>query len=252
MSKQIGIFDSGIGGLSILKALLHAPGFEFVYVADTAYLPYGQQPTQTLIKQGKLITQFFLDREITTIIVACHTSSATTLPTLQETFPQVTFIDMLAPTITKAAQTTHNNKIGVFATPATITSGVHKQELLKVNPALEVIEQPCPKLVPLIEADDQPKLIKTVAHYLKPMERAGVDTLILGCTHYAFIADRVKQLAPQIKLVSAHLEAQNLFETDETKITKVTFFASGDLDEFKNDTTRILPTLMRKFFNRLV
>jgi glutamate racemase len=234
ISKTIGIFDSGIGGLSILKTLLDSPISEFVYIADTAYLPYGQQSKETLLERGRVITQLFLDRGITTIVVACHTSSATTLPTLIKKFPQVTFIDMLEPTITKAAQETKNNKVGVFATPATIASHSHKKLFQKAAPEIQVVEQPCPKLVPLIEADNQTELVKAVHEYLEPMKKAGVDTLILGCTHYAFIADMVQQIAPELQLVSAHKEAFGLFgQGGQKEEPIVKFVTSGNTEDAK-------------------
>ena len=250
--QTLGIFDSGIGGLSILKSLLQSTISEFVYVADTAYLPYGQQPIEILIERGRIITQFFLDRGITTVVVACHTSSATTLPTLRQEFPQVTFIDMLEPTVITAAQTTKNNKVGVFATQATITSHIHKKLFKKAALDIEVIEQACPKLVPLIEADNQTELIKTLHEYLQPMEQAGIDTLILGCTHYAFVEKQIQKFAPHFQLISAHKEAQLLFEIVKNSNPKVTFFTSGDIEQFKKSSNKIFslsrtPTLFSKF-----
>lgn len=239
--RIVGIFDSGIGGISILNNLLQSKIPEFIYVADTAYLPYGKQSIELLVKRGKLITQFFLSQNITTIIVACHTSSATALPILAQEFPQINFIDMLAPTVLAAAQITNNNRVGLFATEATITSHTHKKLFKKINSEIEIIEQSCPELVPLIEAGNQRKLIKSLQNYLKPIEQANADTLILGCTHYAFAKGIINRLSPNLKLISADKEAQSLFEKVQNKPSPIIrFYISGDIGEFKKSSIKVL------------
>jgi len=241
--EKIGIFDSGIGGLSILKVLLDSEYSNFVYAADTAYLPYGEKTPEVLIERGHVVTQLFLKQNITTIVVACHTSSATTLPTLQKAYPHVTFIDMLLPTITAACNTTKNNCVGVFATAATIKSGVHKTLLHSLKPNITVIEQACPLLVGLIEnGNSTPQEIeKTLQDYLAPIIAAKADTLILGCTHYAFLKESLKNLVPELMLVCADQEAATLFEQNKTPAKKqVTFLISGDKAVFKHKSEKKL------------
>lgn len=241
--KKIGIFDSGIGGLSILKVLLQSYYTDFVYIADTAYLPYGEKSPEVLIERGHVVTQLFLKQGITTIVVACHTSSATTLPTLQKAYPHVTFIDMLFPTITAACNITKNNSVGVFATAATIKSGVHKILLHSLNPNITVIEQACPLLVPLIENENSTKqeINRTLQSYLAPIIAEQADTLILGCTHYAFLKDFIKELAPQLQLVCADQEAALRFaNVPEGNKKRVTFLVSGDKAIFKQKSEKKL------------
>ena len=241
--EKIGIFDSGIGGLSILKVLLQSCYTDFVYIADTAYLPYGEKSPEVLIERGHVVTQLFLKQGITTIVVACHTSSATTLPTLQKTYPHVTFIDMLFPTITAACNITKNNSVGVFATAATIKSNVHKTLLHSLNPNITVIEQACPLLVPLIENETSTaQAIKSALQdYLSPIIAEQADTLILGCTHYAFLKDFIKELAPHLQLVCADQEAALHFaRTAETHKKRVTFLVSGDKAIFKHKSEKKL------------
>lgn len=241
--EKIGIFDSGIGGLSILKVLLQSCYTDFVYIADTAYLPYGEKSPEVLIERGHVVTQLFLQQGITTIVVACHTSSATTLPTLQKAYPHVTFIDMLFPTITAACNITKNNSVGVFATAATIKSGVHKTLLHSLKPNITVIEQACPLLVPLIENEHstEQEINRTLQDYLTPIIAAHADTLILGCTHYAFLKERIKELAPYLQLVCADQEAALRFaNTAETHKKRVTFLVSGDKAIFKHKSEKKL------------
>jgi glutamate racemase len=242
--EKIGIFDSGIGGLSILKVLLDSEYSNFVYAADTAYLPYGEKSPEILIERGHIITQLFLKHNITTIIVACHTSSATTLPTLQKAYPHLTFIDMLLPTITAACNTTKNNLIGVFATAATIKSGLHKKLLQEHNHNITIIEKACPLLVPLIENENSTtqEIEKILQDYLAPIIAAKADTLILGCTHYAFLKEHLKKLAPQLQLVCADQEAALRFTSSpEANNKRVTFLVSGDKAFFKHKSGKKLP-----------
>lgn len=204
--ERIGIFDSGVGGISILNKLLNGTTLtECVYVADTAYLPYGDKSKRVLLERGRVVTNTLLSYGITTIIVACHTSSATTLPILQKEFPQVTFIDMLAPTVIAAASLTHNNNVGVIATSATIANHSHKTILKTIAPDIELFEQACPLLVPLIEEQKiaTPESVTILKNYLEPLHKKNIDTLILGCTHYAFLEDTIKQIAPHLTLISA-------------------------------------------------
>lgn len=250
LPKKIGVFDSGIGGFSILNKLINTSVSEFIYIADTAYLPYGEKTPETLIERGKIVTDLFLNYGITTVIVACHTSSATALPTLKVLYPQVTFIDMLAPTITAALKTTHNKKIGVFATAATIKNGIHKRLLHSIDSSVIVVEQACPQLVPLIENQNSTKTeqIATLNEYLAPMIQENIDTLILGCTHYAFLEDLIHQLIPKIQIISAHKEAEKLFNTSTKNKADITFFVSGDIETFKQKTQQILNTPANKTY----
>lgn len=151
-----------------------------------------------------MLTRFFISQNITTIIIACHTSSATSLPTLKKEFPQINYIDLIPFTIQRAATQTKTCRIGVLATQATINSGIHKKLLLAHNSQLTVIEQACPLLVPLIETDaSQEEIAQAIAHYMNLLLSAGVDTVILGCTHYEFLRPQLEIYAPSIAFVSA-------------------------------------------------
>lgn len=202
--KKIGIFDSGVGGISILNELLKLDIPEFVYIADTKYLPYGQQTPKTLLERARVIANLFLKLGINTVVVACHTSSATTLHHLHQEFPQITFIDMLEPTIHLAVTATKNNIVGIFATQATINSRAHFNHFQKHAPHITVIEQACPALVPLIEKQaPEHELEQVLQTYLDQVLHHEIDTLILGCTHYPFVQHHIQKLAPDLSLIAA-------------------------------------------------
>lgn len=210
-TPTIGLLDSGIGGLSIVRKLLHDSTLpsalkerSYLYIADTAHLPYGNKTPEYLIERGRVLTRFFIRHNISTIIIACHTSSATSLPTLRQEFPDVTYIDLIPFTIEHALIKTKSGTIGILATQATINSGIHKKLLLKENKSASIFEQACPLFVSLIEADGSPEEIaQAIAVYMDPLLKADVDTVILGCTHYEFLRPYLEAYAPSVYFVSA-------------------------------------------------
>lgn len=202
---------------------------ELVYFGDTKYLPYGNKTPEFLLERGIFITQHFLAQKIDTIVIACHTSSATTLPQLQNLFPQVTYIDMLAPTINIALEKTNSGRIGIMATQATVNSHIHKKLLLDRNSTVSVFEQPCPDFVPLVESQDpENKLETTIQKYLKPLLKNKIDTLILGCTHYAFLEKDIQKKAPELSLISA--ANCLILDSNPTSKPKVTIQSSGPIN----------------------
>ncbi len=228
--KKIGFFDSGIGGLSILNAVIKTHPAECIYVADTAYLPYGNKSKEVLIERGRVVTKLLQSYGIDTIVIACHTSSANCLETLKAEFPEVTYIDMLLPTIHAAAAATANNKVGVIATVGTINTHAHQKLFEKHAPETAVFEQACPKLVPLVESmtatpDERATALQ---EYLTPLQHQEVDTLILGCTHYAFLENDIRALAPELTLISAGgCIAPGITPTEQGPLT---FLTSGEGD----------------------
>lgn len=167
-------------------------------------MPYGNKTPEFLIERGTAITTYFLSQNIDTIVIACHTSSATSLPALKKLFPHVTYIDMLAPTINMAIKKTKTNRIGIMATQTSINSHVHKKMLLAQKSSVSVFEQACPDFVPLVERGASQKECKPVIeNYLSPLLKEDIDTLILGCTHYAFLESLIQKQAPHLTLISA-------------------------------------------------
>lgn len=199
------MMDSGVGGFSVLNALLPVLPPEVIYVADAAHLPYGEKSVEFLLKRATAITHFFEKEGITTIFVACHTLSATVIPTLQKQFPHITYIDLLPLTVQRALTCTKNNRIGIMATPATIASHVHQRLIEALSSStVTAIEQACPDFVPLIERKASPaECMPAITAYLTPLLAASVDTIILGCTHYPFLQNLLQEQAPQVTFVSA-------------------------------------------------
>ncbi len=180
---MIGIFDSGIGGLTVVRELMRvAPRTSFVYLGDTARTPYGNKSSRTIRRYAIEDVRYLISRGAETIIVACNTVSATAMDTLRIAFPNIRFIDVVTPAAKEAAKITHG-RIGVVGTRATIDSKIYQQLL---EHAGIITAQACPIFVPLIEEgwSDRLETKRIVRHELAPLKRMRVDTLILGCTHY--------------------------------------------------------------------
>lgn len=237
--KRIGIFDSGLGGLSIVKPLRNIVGLEYVYVADTAHLPYGDKPTHLIEQYCLDICDYLIyEQQVDLIIIACHTVSSVALPRLQQVFPTIPFIGMVDLVCSSAIAKTKGT-IGILATVATINSHKHKDTILSKNSSLKVIEQACPQLVPLLE--EYPRNEKNVElalkNYLEEFIIHNVDTIVLGCTHYAMVSSLIQNIYPfPVDVISADLDIkvylQNHYLFDNTLHAKNVYFATGNPQEF--------------------
>src|SRR5712664_776117 len=187
--RPIGVFDSGIGGLTVLKALTSAlPGEDFIYLGDTARLPYGTKSNEVIIRYSKENTEFLLAKGIKMLVVACNTSSAVALDAIaSETMVPV--IGVIEPGARAAVKASRNGKIGVIGTEATIASGAYTRAIQQLRPRAEIYTRACPLLVPLVEEGwtDNEIAGRTVAYYLESLKASGIDTLLLGCTHYPLL-----------------------------------------------------------------
>lgn len=194
--KCLGVFDSGIGGLTILNAIKSLGLEKYIYVADTAYLPYGQKTQKQIQDRCIHITRFLIDQGVDAIVIACHTACSAALQLLREQFPDMLFIDMIDGTVECAHIQTKNNTIGVIATQATVDTHVYTHKLHSKKNDLRVIERACPQLVPLIEENifDIQNINHILKIYLTPLILRNIDTLIIGCTHYILIQDLIRQV----------------------------------------------------------
>lgn len=200
-NRPIGVFDSGLGGLTAFKALAKLlPHEDIVYFGDTGRVPYGTRSRETIVKYARQDMAFLQSRDVKMILAACGTVSSVAGAKgelLSDTL-NVPFVGVLRPTAREAATATRNGKIGVLGTTATIRSGSYQKELAAINPELQVFGQDCPLFVPLVESGfvqpGDPITRLTVERYLAPMKEAGVDTLILGCTHYPLIRKTVGRI----------------------------------------------------------
>ncbi|MEF2801028.1 MAG: glutamate racemase [Acutalibacter sp.] len=193
-NRPIGVFDSGLGGLTAVKQLEQVlPGESLVYFGDTGRVPYGSRGKDTILRYARQDMDFLLAQNVKAVLAACGTVSSVARSVGEAL--SVPYIDVIGPSARAAAAATKNGKIGVIGTAATIASDSYRSALLRINHKLEVYPQACPLFVSLVESgfvSPQDEVTRLVAErYLAPMRAAGVDTLILGCTHYPIIAPTV-------------------------------------------------------------
>ncbi|MBN1549173.1 glutamate racemase [Candidatus Babeliales bacterium] len=199
------VFDSGIGGLSVLQELMKLPIKEFVYCADTAHVPYGDKTPDEIISLTMKTLLSVIDPSIDGLVLACHTASSLVYETITQAFPHLPVWNVMEPAARSAAHTSLNKRIGIIGTSATIAHSRHKQTILNIEPDAYIIQQACPDLVPLIEA---PQLdidaTKAALHrYITPLLAHSIDTLIIGCTHYELIRNLINPLVGKdIALIS--------------------------------------------------
>jgi len=196
---KIGVFDSGLGGLTVLKHFLKKlPQYNYLYLGDTARLPYGGHSQEVIYKYAKEAVEFLFAQGCQLIILACNTASAQALHRLQQEYlpnkyPDRRILGVIIPLAEKASA---HKKVGVIGTRATISSNVYEQEIKKLNLKAEIYQNSAPLLVPLIEEGLAGKDVtnKILKKYLSPLKKENVDTLILGCTHYPFLLNDVRRI----------------------------------------------------------
>ena len=192
--RPIGVFDSGIGGLTVVKALMEAMPWEpIVYFGDTARVPYGSKSKSTIVKFSMENVEFLLRFGVKCIVIACNTSSSWALPTLRRYF-KVPIVGVIRPGARAAVQQTSRKRIGVIGTDATIKSRAYELEIKRLDPSITVFSQSCPLFVPMVESGWLNGHISTqiAGAYLDGLTRHRIDTLILGCTHYPLLAPTIR------------------------------------------------------------
>ena len=195
-ARPIGLFDSGVGGLSVLREIIHLLPYEdTAYFADSAHCPYGGRSREEVDGFSQAITRFLIGVGAKIIVVACNTASAAALRSLRSVFPDMPFIGMV-PAVKPAVALTHSKKVGVLATPATLGGDLFADVVSRFASDVEVITQICPGLVAQIEAGDLEgnQTMALLEGYLAPLRRVGVDTLVLGCTHYPFLTPLIRRI----------------------------------------------------------
>lgn len=244
-NRPIGVFDSGLGGLTAVKELLKVlPNEDIIYFGDTGRVPYGNKSQQTILKYARQDTQFLKSLDVKLILSACGTvSSVVEQYGLSLNIP---LVGVVRPTAASAAGITQNGKIGIIGTAATIKSGSYRHELLKINSDLQIFEQSCPLFVPLVEngfihSSDKVTLI-IAKKYLSWLKEKQIDTLILGCTHYPIIKDIISEVVGHdVNLIDSGRESAR-FAADLLKSTQSLsesntvgsqiYYVSDAVDEF--------------------
>jgi len=259
--QPIAIFDSGIGGLSVLREIQQLlPNEPTLYLADQANVPYGPRPLEEVRQFAVAITEFFLTHHAKIIVIACNTASAAALHYLRQRFPNIPFIGM-EPAIKPAAEHTQSGVVGVLATPATFQGALYASVLERFAQGVTVLQDTCPGLVNQIEAGelDTPQTRKILENALNPMLAAGIDTIVLGCTHYPFVIPLIQQLAgagvrvidpaPAVAKQVARILDQFQLRNQSGSITPYHYYlTSGNVANFQNmlqrlgfESTNILP-----------
>jgi len=204
--KAIGIFDSGVGGLTVLREIIQAlPQEDTIYLGDTARVPYGTKSPETVVRFARQITSFLVNRDIKLLVVACNTASAVSLDALQAEF-NIPIVGVIEPGAFQAAAVTKNGKVGVIGTAGTIRSSAYTKAIKRINPDIEVITAECPMFVPLAEEGwlDNEVARLTAEIYLKNLKGSGVDTLVLGCTHYPLLKGIISEVMGEgVRLVDS-------------------------------------------------
>jgi len=205
-ARAIGVFDSGIGGLTVLKELVETlPAEDFIYLGDTARLPYGTKSNEIIIRYSRENTEFLLAKGIKLLVVACNTASAVALGEIgRDTIVPV--VGVIEPGARAAIAASRNGKIGVIGTEATIASSAYTRAIQQLRPGVEIYTRACPLLVPLVEEGwtDNEIAERTVAYYLESLKASGIDTLLLGCTHYPLLRDLFRRvLGPGVRIVDS-------------------------------------------------
>lgn len=250
-AAPIGVFDSGVGGLSVL-AQIHKqfPAENLLFVADQAHVPYGPRSITEVQQFSEAITRFLLAHGARLIVVACNTASAAALNTLRRSFPDVPFVGM-EPAVKPAARATKSGKVGVLATTGTFASERYAALMTRFAREVVVYEDPCLGLVELIEAGeiDSPPVAALLRKIVTPMMEAGVDTLVLGCTHYPFVLPTLRQIvgtavslidpAPAVARQVGRVLALNPQVLPPESRGQVTLLTSGAGDAFQAQVQRL-------------
>ncbi|MHB9112298.1 MAG: glutamate racemase [Thermoleophilia bacterium] len=250
--RPIGMFDSGVGGLTVLhECLVSFPQEDFIYLGDTGRFPYGPRSIEELRSFAWQIASHLLSLDVKLLVVACNSATAAALTFLQEQL-EASIIGAVHPEAEAAVQTTRNRKVGVLATEATVASGSYERALLNLDAGLETFSQACPQLASMIQSGDvsSPEMVEAVKGYAAPLKDAGVDTVILGCTHYPLVTPMLQRVfGRDVTLVNSAQEiAREVGEVLDRKCIgnaperegRYSFLCTGDVESFVEVGARFL------------
>ncbi len=255
--RPIGVFDSGVGGLTVLHELLvQLPQEDFVYLADTARFPYGERSPEELEEFSLQIAEELVRRQVKLLVVACNSATAAALPALQARMMQTTLgvdvIGVVRPGAVHAVAATRTGRVGLMATTATVQSGAYAEAVAAADPHVTLEQVPCPDLTQIIEGGfpfDQ-RVVDTVRRYCEPLKAAQVDTVILGCTHYPLVRPMLQRmLGPSVTIIASgaplarqveHVLGSRALATAREGEGEYSFLCTGDADAFRALGTHFL------------
>lgn len=255
--KPVGMFDSGVGGLTVAREVMrNIPNERLVYFGDTARVPYGSKSKDTVLRYSRQIVRFLQSQQVKAIVVACNTASAFALEEIRHEI-EIPIIGVVKPGAKVACATTRNNRVGVIGTKGTIASGLYTEFIREINPKAQVIGKACPLFVPLVEENmrKDPVTREMARRYLDSLKKQDIDTLILGCTHYPLLRGVIGEIMGEnVSLVNPAYETalslRHLLEEkglmNETEISEEEqphrFFVSDAPESFKEFANSILPS----------
>jgi len=247
---MIGIFDSGVGGLTVVKEIKKIlPDVSIIYFGDTARLPYGNKSQETIQKYSAEIVEFLKKRGCKTIVIACNTASALAAQHLRKKYPDLKIYDVVSTGAEAAAEATKKKKVGVIGTSATINSGVYKEKISKINPDIKIFSQACPLFVHLAEENwiNRPETRKIARTYLRQIKLEKVDALLLGCTHYPLLEKTIASvMGKRAKIVSSGKKLAENLKKEEVG------YAKEEDKYFVSDLTEHFHTLARRILGKKI
>lgn len=244
-NRPIGVFDSGLGGLTVLREIMElVPTESVVYFGDCGRVPYGTKSKETVIKYTFQDIRFLLNQDIKMIVIACNTASAHSLDRVKHSF-DIPVIEVVEPGAATVARETKNKRVGVIGTAGTISTGVYEKAINKIDNSIEIFSRACPLFVPLVEEGwwDNDIALRIAEEYLNSLKQEGIDTLVLGCTHYPLLQQTISRvMGEEVKLVSSALEVARVVkkvveEKDIARDSRVKpvyrFYTSDSVEKFE-------------------
>ncbi len=240
--RPIGVYDSGVGGLTVVKEMeAKLPDEAIIYFGDTARAPYGEKTQEQIRHYSRQIIEFFRQLGVKMVVAACNTSSALALPDIGDEYP-FPIVGVIDPGVRAALRVSGERPIGLWATEATVASGAYERKIRSLDAKAKVISVACPKLVPMIESGQlqEPDLSQVLREYLEPVLTNQAGTLILGCTHYPFLSQSIRALAPELTLVDPAaetvVEVRSVLDGEglgsDRRQSKNLYYVSGEPEHF--------------------
>lgn len=254
--RVIGVFDSGVGGLTVVKEILRLlPGYKIVYFGDTARIPYGTKSKETITKFSSQDIDFLLSKGASLVVAACNTASALSIETLKSRY-SIPLFEVVSGGVKEAVRVTKQKRIGIIGTTGTIRSGVHEAQLKARLPDAQVFSAACPLLVSLVEEGwhKRPETKRIIRSYLRPLKNKQIDTLILACTHFPLLRDMIADvMGPRVTLVDPSTElAEELREyvANHPDIEKL--LAKGKYDYYASDVPNNFDRFAKILFGKAI
>lgn len=254
-TAPIGVFDSGVGGLTVVREITRQlPKENIVYFGDTARVPYGSKSKNNIIRFSEQIIRFLQTKQVKAIVIACNTASALALDTVRSEF-DIPIIGVIVPGARAAVEATHNKEVGVVGTDATVQSGMYTKVIRGMDPRIHVREKACPLFVPLVEEGFKEHKVtrEVIEFYLESMKKTDIDAMILGCTHYPLLRSKIREyMGERIQIVNPAYETamdlKKLLEERDMKndgtggsCSKYEFYVSDAAEKFVNFANTVMP-----------